>query len=547
MASFTSPTAVRVILGSLVWLVGLLFVVPTSAIAEEATSRPNILWISLEDISPDWGCYGDSYAITPNIDRLARQGARFTRAFSHAGVCAPSRSGIITGMYPTSIGTHYMRCKGVPPSFVKCFPEFLRAAGYYCTNDNKTDYNFEVPASAWDDTRPGAHYKNRPRKDQPFFAVINLTSTHESQVRLPAAQQEKRRSSLDESERHDPAKAVLPPYYPDTPVVRRDWSNYYDNLTFTDKRVGEILQELEDSGLADNTIVICFGDHGRGLPRAKRWIYDSGIQVPLVVRWPGKIQPDSVRDDLVAFVDLAPTMLALAGVERPKHFQGQVFLGDETAAPREFIYAARDRMDETLDIIRAVRDKRFKYIRNYRPDLPYAQHIAYMDEMPMLKEWRRLAAEDKLVGPQKLFFSPTKPEEELYDTESDPHEINNLASDPKYAKQLERLRAAHLAWVESTGDLGLVPEAELMERVRPGGKFATTAQPVVQRVDGKIQIECPTDGASIVYLWSGADATRNSGWQLYSGPIDSFAGKKLQVKACRLGYLDSDIVSLAAE
>lgn len=540
-----------------------------------AAERPNILWISLEDISPDLGCYGDAYAITPNLDKFASEGARFTRAFTHAGVCAPSRSGIITGMYPTSIGTHYMRCKGVPPAYVKCFPEYLRAAGYYCTNDTKTDYNFDVPVSAWDDTRPGAHYKNRPRSDQPFFAVINLTSTHESQVRLAPSAQQVRRNSLSEQERHDPAKAVLPPYYPDTPVVRQDWANYYDNLTFADKQVGKILAELDAAGLADKTIVVCFGDHGRGLSRAKRWVYDSGIRVPLMVRWPSKIAPGTVRDDLVAFVDLAPTMLALAGIERPQHFQGQVFLGDAAAAPRDYIYAARDRMDETLDIIRAVRDKRFKYIRNYRPDLPYAQHIAYMDEMPMMKEWRKLHAEGKLEGPSKLFFAATKPLEELYDTDADPHEINNLAEDPKFAKDLERLRAAHLAWRESTGDLGLIPEAEVMERARPSGKFATTSSPVIKKSEEKLTITCATEGASIVYRWeteAADDAPAEAGdlprekpagkakgkqqaggrgtnvsWQLYTGPMPVVHGAKLRAKACRLGYLDSEVAVLLAE
>jgi uncharacterized sulfatase len=290
-------------------------------------------------------------------------------------------------MYPTSIGTHFMRCKGVPPPHVKCFPEYLRAAGYYCTNDSKTDYNFDAPLTAWDESKAGAHWRNRPTKETPFFCVINLTTTHESQIRLPEAQLENRRKTLSAEELHDPAKAPLPPYYPDTSVVRRDMANYYDNLSWTDRNVGKILKDLEADGLADSTIVFCWGDHGRGLPRHKRWIYDSGIHVPLVARWPGKLQPGSVSDELVAFVDL-PTVLSLAGVEIPKHFQGQAFLGEQKAAPREYVYAARDRMDETLDIIRAVRDKRFKYIRNYRPDLPYAQDIAYMNEMPTMKEWR---------------------------------------------------------------------------------------------------------------------------------------------------------------
>lgn len=517
-----------------------LLVLAFTCAASAAESRPNILWISLEDISPDLGCYGDAQAITPNIDAFAKQGARFTRAFTHAGVCAPSRSGLITGMHPTTIGTHFMRCKGVPPAHVKCFTEYLRAAGYYCTNDSKTDYNFDAPVTAWDDNRGGAHWRNRPDKSQPFFSVINLTTTHESQIRLGEKQQAARREKLAESERHDPAKMVLPPYYPDTPVVRRDLANYYDNLTFTDKRVGEILKQLDDDGLAEKTVVFFWGDHGRGLPRGKRWIYDSGIRVPLVIRWPGKIEPASVRDDLVCFLDFAPTLLSLAGIERPKHFQGQVFLGDERAQEREYIFAARDRMDETLDIIRAVRDKRFKYIRNYRPDLPYAQDIAYMNEMPTMQEWRRLAAADKLVFPQTIFFQPTKPIEELYDTDKDPHEVNNLADKPEFAAELARLRAAHEKWRKDTGDLGLIPEAVLNEQRRPGGKWSVTADPKISWEGNKVTITCSTEGASIAWTTDEMQQAGKPHWQLYTGPIE--VRGKLKAKACRLGYRDSEIV-----
>ncbi len=511
-----------------------------------AAEQFNILWISLEDTSPDLGCYGDAYAVTPNIDKLAAEGCRYTQCFTHAGVCAPSRSGIITGMYPTSIGTHFMRCKGLPPSHVKCFTEYLRAAGYYCTNDNKTDYNFDAPLTAWDDTRKGSHWRNRPTKETPFFAVINLVSTHESQIRLPEAQLEARRKSLSPEELHDPAKAPLPPYYPDTPVVRRDMANYYDNLTWTDKEIGKILKDLAADGLAESTIVFFWADHGRGLPRHKRWIYDSGIHVPLVVRWPGKLQPGSVSDELVAFVDFAPTVLSLAGAAIPKHFQGQAFMGEQKAPPREYIYAARDRMDETLDIIRAVRDKRFKYIRNYRPDLPYAQPIAYMDEMPTMKDWRRLAAAGKLEGPQAIFFQPTKPVEELYDCAADPHEIHNLADDPKYASELTRLRTAHDKWRATTGDLGLIPEAELMEQHRPGGKYAVTSTPEIVVENGKATIRCATEGASIAYRVN-KDIPAGDGrrWLLYTCPIAVSAGDAIQAQGCRLGYRDSEIAGLA--
>lgn len=516
----------------------------TAATVALAADHPNILWVSIEDTSPDLGCYGDKYAVTPNLDKLASQGCRYTNCFTHAGVCAPSRSGIITGMYPSSMGTQFMRCKGVPPAYVKCFTEYLRAAGYYCTNDNKTDYNFDPPLTAWDDSRRGAHWRNRPTKETPFFAVINLTETHESQVRLPEAQLEARRKTLVSHELHDPAKAPLPPYYPDTPRVRRDMANLYDNITFTDKLIGQILKDLADDGLADNTVVFFWGDHGRGLPRSKRWIYDSGTHTPLIVRWPGKLQPGSVNEELVAFLDFAPTLLNLAGVEVPKYMQGRAFLGENLTAPRQYVYACRDRMDEALDIIRGVRDKRYHYIRNYRPDLPYAQDIAYMNEMPTMQEWRRLAAAGELKGPQAIFFQPTKPVEELYDTQADPHEIHNLVDDPKLADVLNRLRAAHERWREDTGDLGLIPEAELNEQRRPGGKWSVTADPEIMLSAGKATLRCATEGSSIAYRTGKGLPTSESGsWRLYTQPVALAPGETMQTKACRLGFRDSQIVS----
>ena len=505
-----------------------------------AAQRPDILWISVEDMSPDVGCYGDPYAITPNIDRLAAQGVRYTRCFTHAGVCAPSRSGIITGMYPTTIGTHHMRCKGVPPASVKCFTEYLRAAGYYCTNNSKTDYNFDAPLTAWDENGPKAHWRNRPA-GRPFFAVINITTTHESQVRLPDDQFARRTAALAAAERHDPAKATLPPYYPDTPIVRRDWARYHDLVTTMDKQVGAILKNLDEDGLADNTIVFFWSDHGRGLPRAKRWLYDSGTHIPLIVRWPGKLAPGGTIDDLVAALDFGPTVLSLAAVPIPKHVQGRAFLGDAKGAPREYVFGARDRMDETYDIIRSVRDKRYKYLRNYEPHKTYAQKIEYMDEMPTMKELRRLFGEGKLTGPPALFFRATKPTEELFDTEADPHEIHNLADSPAHQEILRKLRAVHEAWRKETGDLGLVPETKLWEKMRPGGKWSVTETPkiAVQNETARVGISCPTEGASIAYALGEAKEPR---WRLYTGPFELPGKTRLRAVACRLGYRDSEII-----
>ncbi len=498
-------------------------------------TRPNILWISCEDISPDLGCYGDTYATSPNIDNLAAEGARYTRCFSVSGVCAPSRSAIITGMYPTTIGTMHMRSRSVPPPQVKCFPEYLRAAGYYCTNNSKTDYQFEPPFTAWDESSRQAHWRNRA-KAQPFFAVFNLTVSHESSIRMPARRRERGGDRVPPGMRHDPDTAELPPYYPDTPVVRKDWATYHDNITAMDMQVAGILRQLEEDGLADDTIVFFWGDHGRGLPRAKRWIYDSGIHVPLVIRWPGVLEPGSTVDDLVSFIDFGPTVLSLAGVAVPAHMQGLPFLGGRKAPAREYVYAARDRMDEAYDLIRAVRDKRYKYLRNYMPEVTYAQHINYMDEMPTMKEWRRLHAEGKLEGPRKIFFSRTKPVEELYDTESDSHEVNNLAGSPEHQDVLLRLRAEHERWRKSTNDLGLIPEPELMERMRPGGKYETTAAPEITRAGSTVRIRCATEGASIGYTTESGDDAR---WLLYGSELKLERGTVLRAKAIRIGFNES--------
>ncbi|MFN4180590.1 MAG: sulfatase, partial [Armatimonadota bacterium] len=339
--------------------------------AMQLPERPNFLWITCEDMSLTLGCFGDPYAVTPNLDKLAEEGVRFINVFTHSPVCAPSRSGVITGMYPTTIGTHNMRCQAVPPPFARCFTEYLRAAGYYCTNNAKTDYNFvhdpkistagaeAAPLTAWDESSSKAHWRNRPDPSQPFFAVFNITVTHESQLRSRDPNLLRRIAALPPEMRHDPDKAPVPPYLPDTPVVRHDIAQHYDTVTLMDMRVGEILRELEEDGLTENTIVWFWSDHGVGLPRAKRWVYDSGIHVPLIIRipekfrkWaypddPDRIKPGSVIDDLIAFVDFAPTMLSLAGIPIPEHMQGQVFLGPQKSPPRKFVYAARDRMDET--------------------------------------------------------------------------------------------------------------------------------------------------------------------------------------------------------
>jgi len=430
------------------------------------SERPNILWITCEDMSSNLGCYGDKYAVTPNLDRLSARGVRYTHVFSHAGVCAPSRSGLITGMYPTSLGSHHMRCSTTLPEFVKCIPEYLRDAGYFCTNQSKTDYNFPVPPNAWDVPGGGkAHWRNR-RPGQPFFSVFNLTITHESRIR----------AKYDKLE-HDPAKAVLPPYLPDTPLIRRDWARYHDLITQMDGQAGKLLAHLEEDGLADDTIVFFFSDHGVGLPRAKQWIYDAGMQTPLIVFFPEKYRhlasagPGSVVDRLVSFVDIGPSVLSLVGLDIPEHVQGVPFLGPRAGEPREYVYGVRDRMDERYDMNRTVRDRRYKYHRNYFPTRPFAPWLDYMEKLATMQEWRRLKAEDKLSGVTAFFMQDTKPVEELYDIKADPYEQVNLADSPEHEQALKRLRTVHFDWVRQTLDLGLVPEQEMRDRASGSSEY----------------------------------------------------------------------------
>lgn len=433
----------------------------TAVAPSAAADRPNIVWIVTEDISPNLGCYGDPDAITPNLDRFAAQGARFTRCFTHAPVCAPSRSGLITGMYPTTMGSHHMRSKLVTPP--PLFTDELKKAGYAVFWPTKTDFNFDPP-KGWADTRNWTQNPGILPTDRPFFAFVNINVTHESQVRPTPEQYKRNTARLTPGQRRDPAKVQLPPYYPDAPEVRRNVATYHENITAMDYTVGDILKLLDDRKLADNTLVFFFGDHGWGMSRGKRWCYDSGTRAPLLVRWPGKVAPGTVRDDLVAFLDFAPTVLAAAGAEVPAPMQGQVFLGDKKAPPRKYAFSCRDRMDETYDRIRSVRGERYRYVRNFHPELPYAQWINYMDEMPTMQVWRKFAFEGKLNPVQMAFFARTKPKEELYDLQADLHETKNLADSPAHQDVLKEHRAALDKWIAETHDLGAVPERELIKR-----------------------------------------------------------------------------------
>ncbi|MCO6458653.1 MAG: sulfatase-like hydrolase/transferase [Pirellulaceae bacterium] len=431
---------------------------PASASAEQP-KRPNILWITSEDNGPHLGCYGDQYATTPQLDALAARGMIYWNAWSNAPVCAPARTTIISGLYPPSTGSQHMRSMTRLPEGMLMYPQYLRAAGYYCTNNSKEDYNLQKPGQVWDESSNKAHWKNR-QPGQPFFAVFNHTVTHESQIRRRPHQAV-----------HDPSQVPLPAYHPDTPESRRDWAQYYDKLSELDELAGRNLRELEAAGLADDTIVFYYGDHGPGMPRSKRWPYDSGLRVPLIVYFPPQFRhlaPKEYQEGgrsqrLVGFIDLAPTVLSLAGIQPPDFYQGHAFAGEFAAEPPEYAYGFRGRMDERYDMVRSVRDQRYVYIRNYMPHKIYGQYIAYMFETPTTRVWKQLYDQGQLQPPRTYFWE-RKPPEELYDLQNDPDEVRNLASSTEHAEVLERLRAAQRKWAYEIRDLGFLPEYEIHER-----------------------------------------------------------------------------------
>ena len=434
-----------------------------SSVAADEAVRPNILWISSEDNGPQLGCYGDTFATTPNIDRLANQSIRYTHCWSNAPVCAPARTTIITGMWPTSLGAQHMRSEVKLPPGMQLFPQLLRQAGYYCTNNSKEDYNVIKPGKVWDESSNKAHWRGRQTK-QPFFAVFNFQTTHESQIRKRPHQA-----------KHDAAKVTIPPYHPDLPEVRRDWAQYYDKLEEMDAQVGDLLKQLEDDNLVKDTIIVYFGDHGSGMPRSKRWLYQSGLHVPLLIHIPEKFKAlatgghanGTTSAELVGFIDLAPTMLSLAGVAIPDYSQGRALLGPGRKAEPEYMVAFRDRMDERYDCSRAIRDQRYLYVRNWLPYRPQGQFLEYMFETPTTVAWKKAFDQGKTDSAQSFFWKP-KPTEELYDIQNDPYQIHNLVNDNQASEALATMRTRLQQWTMRTGDLGLLHEGEF-HRLAQGG------------------------------------------------------------------------------
>jgi len=433
-----------------------------------AAPRPNILWLIAEDFGQHLGCYGTRQVWTPNLDRLAATGVRYDRFFCTAPVCSASRSAFMTGMYQTTIGAQNHRSHRddgytLPPG-VRVLTDWLRDAGYFTANIRKlfpsvrfrgvgkTDWNFTYSGQAFDGDK-WADLKTH----QPFYAQINFQETHRA---------------FHAPKRADPAKVEIPPYEPDHPVTRADWAAYLDAATELDRKIGLILKQLEAEGLADNTVILFFGDNGQAHVRGKQFCYDEGLLVPLIIRWPAALQPPNgfqpgtTNMQLIEAIDLAPSMLDIAGAAAAKQMQGQSFLGSHAAAPRQYAFGARDRCDETVLRLRTVRDARYRYIRNFTPERPFLQANEYKEKQyPTWNLLKELHAEHKLTPAQQALCAPTMPDEELYDLQSDPWEIHNLAHSPAHRDLLARLRSVLDAWIARSNDQGRQLEpADLVAR-----------------------------------------------------------------------------------
>lgn len=528
-------------------------------------SRPNILLMMAEDMSSRVGAFGDPVAVTPNIDALAERGVRYTNTFTTAGVCAPSRAAHILGIHQISTGTQHMRSTtrreggyySLPPAQVKAYPELLRATGYYTFTDEKLDYQFSGvragsgPFTIWD--ADGTTEWHGRRERQPFFGLINFQVTHESGVFTPLGNMPHSRTHAlmqlirwwmlgsVETGVVNPDSVVVEPYYPDTAVVREDIARHYDNIAHMDREVGEILKALEDEGLAESTIVIWTTDHGDGLPRAKRELYDSGIKVPMVIHWPEAYRPEGVAagqvdERLISFVDLAPTILSLAGVTPPDYLQGRDF-SSPNMDPREYIYASRDRIDEVPDRQRAVRDDRFKYIRSWHPDLPGGHALKFRDNINMMRQMQTLSETDRLNPAQELWFSaPGK--ERLFDLKSDPFELVDLSNDPAFTNDLVRMRTELDRWLQTATDWSDIPEAAMIREFYPQGTRPQTPAPKASVTNGRLTVEPDGNFSSIGYSINGGQ------WLLYTGPLDISQTDTIELKAVRYGWEASETIEL---
>ena len=542
--------------------------------AKENAKPLNILWLVAEDLSPYIPSFGDSTVQTPNLSRLAAEGIRYTNVYSISGVCSPSRAAIATGMYPSGVGAHHMRTlfqqpaakemgvinyECVLPPEVKMVSQIMRENGYYCTNNSKKDYQFHPGRMAWDESSIYAHWRNRP-EEKPFYSVFNFNVTHESNMWNiaykpydiknfpPERNNPDWRKELKEKEKplfvEEDLKVNIPPYLPETDLVKKDVRRMYSNIIEMDKHVGRILKQLEDDGLLDHTIIVWYTDHGGPLPRQKRLLYDSGLNVPMIIRYPDQRKAGEIDDQLISFIDFAPTLLSMASVKPPEYIQGKAFAGAyKVSSKRKYIHAAADRFDEKYDRIRAVRDQRFKYLKNFNTNQGYYLPLAYREKMATMQELLRLREEGKLNEIQKLWFRDSKPEEELFDTQNDPHELNNLAADPAYVEKLKELKNECTRWMKEIDDKGHIPEVELINQFWPNKIQPVTATPVVKKKKGKIEISCSTPGATVGYKFP-SEEVKWIGWNIYNQAIELSEDESIKVFAHRIGYAPSDTLEI---
>lgn len=506
---------------------------------------PNIVWIVCEDLSPQHlESYGGTGGKTPFLNALAAESVQYNQVFATAGVCAPSRAALITGAYQTSIGAMHMRTlaasaaaldayphgfKGYStllPEGMKTYPELLRSAGYYTSNNSKEDYQFESPVTMWDESGTKAHYRNRPDSTQPFFSIFNFMVSHESQVWMREHEELLVR----------PEEVSVPPVYPDDSLTRRVLARFITNAMRMDKQVGEVVEQLKEDGLYENTIIFFFSDHGDGMPYFKRELYDRGLRAPLLIKAPF-LEAGSQSNELISFVDFAPTLLSLAGVPIPESMQGQAFLGPQkSATPRKYSFAARDRMDSEYDRVRAVTDGKFKYIRNYMPEKPNYQNVKYRLQNPLMIHLLDLNSKGLLNENQARWFAPTKPAEELYDTKADPWEFKNLIVNPLYEEKLRELRKAHEDWVLTYGDLGALAEMSMVRNWWGGNDSPPVSSPAESTYEGgKISLKSSSPGASFGYRKS-----KNEPWKIYSKPFAAVPGETILVNTYRIGFKASE-------
>lgn len=427
---------------------------------QEQDPKPNVLWILIENIGPEFSSYGYPHVNTPNIDKLASGGAIYQNAFTNSPVCSPSRSSLITGMYPNAIGVHHHRSMRQLPDSIKTLPELFDEAGYFTALGNgytpKKDYNFPIDKKLWN----GNDWQQR-REGQPFFAQLTLMHSHRGDHwHNPADPKSWLHPKYKALEPVNPDSITLPAVIPNTIYTRDDWAKYLNQIQVVDFHVGKIIERLKQEGLYDNTIIFLMGDNGRDHLMDEYWLYDGGIQVPLIVRWPGVISSSTVNHDLVSGVDISATILNICGIPVPDYFQGILFLG-KNAQKRQYVYTARDRIDEAYDMVRSVRGKKFKYIRNFMPDRSYAQYRDFLRRVnpgyPLIKAMAETAP-GQLHEVQKKYVADTKPVEELYDITKDPEELNNLADDPKYSEEIKKFRGLLKEWMLRIDDKARLKE-----------------------------------------------------------------------------------------